>query len=153
MKRLEEAVGRPRDDRLWNEIGRGVLFARGVFQRTDDSIRRSIKSCPVLREKGRREGGREGGHGNWAKRTYAEFRRLMEIYYGYSLCSTHTCSLPVLFSLTHTPSSTGGCSCARKRLSRWPLMAKFHFCPMIPLLREEFLRDNRTGGRITRRRR
>lgn len=95
----------------------------------------------------RREGGREGGHGNWAKRTYAEFRRLMEIYYGYSL---DLLPAPHSVSLTHPPSSAGGCSCARKRLSRWPVMAKFHFCPMIPLLREEFLRDkNRTGGRIT----
>lgn len=46
----------------------------------DDSIRPSIKSCPVCRKKEDNE-----GLGNWAKRTYAEFRQLMEIYYGYTV--------------------------------------------------------------------
>lgn len=76
-KRHLVAIGRALITRGFGEkIGRGgrattplernrprsrLLFARGfIFRRTDDSIRRSIKSCPVLREKGGREGGREG---------------------------------------------------------------------------------------------
>lgn len=46
----------------------------------NDSIKPPIKPCSVYRKKKKKN---RLGHGNWAKRAYAEFRQLMEIYYTY----------------------------------------------------------------------